>query len=834
MKLIYSNMKADTKPSDARPYQKKTNYTFADVNIADAARLIGEGRAWRAGLYDNSGGSFKKQEVRGAQLIALDFDACPHEPQEIVNYGETIGLLPNFWYYSYSQGSKPHNNFRVVWCLEDVITPKQYEDVYKALLRAFAAYAPDEATKDCSRLWYGGNSGAHLISDEYTHLSNLGWQTIIEKAREGKRLTDVVKGKKACIDNYAGLEMPESVNVLASKPWWEPLRGRCRLWDLYEGGHYLNYNQRLTLFSNLKFLKYDSKNDVSIVKDIMTFYRPDVWAGHTFNEEQLLSMLRERTLRPLPIVRITEFEYNNKNSKISSESLSHYNIYSSEKGENTKNQYKNYYITIPEFFSKHYDAPIYNTMEKCTLEELDAWMDENVPAMLDSPGITYLKSQTGSGKTERILRYLAAYPLDKKKVIYAAPTHKALEEFEERFAAMGGACRRVPQQNLSARDIMYLQLGLPKMTKHAERRAFLQQMIEAESGLFVITHALLVNLKELRADLIIIDENIEDALLRTAKINVPQLGSIMPFVGAQNREALSQLCDEMREKSFGDELSLDAMRDAAAPFLQHIDEYLAGVSDMKLIPKGYFGCLSNDGKVSTDNKVRCVRILQKSPLIEQAMRDGTPIKLFTATPKNKRLENYYGATIDIIVAPLASNRGKIVQFTGVSGAKGLNYSKVGDMADYMKKVLPQSVIDSAVLFTFKDDEDNCHWEQKGFHLAKANDKQIHLANNAGLDCFKGMNIIVAGKMDKPDEYYQDMWADIGDGTELKRQNISVETNGYKQTLYLYDKPQIREEQLQFINYAIEQTSGRARALREAGANVYVFSNYIISDVDFVI
>lgn len=85
MKLIYSNMKADTKPSDARPYQKKTNYTFADVNIADAARLIGEGRAWRAGLYDNSGGSFKKQEVRGAQLIALDFDACPHEPQEIVN-----------------------------------------------------------------------------------------------------------------------------------------------------------------------------------------------------------------------------------------------------------------------------------------------------------------------------------------------------------------------------------------------------------------------------------------------------------------------------------------------------------------------------------------------------------------------------------------------------------------------------------------------------------------------------------------------------------------------------------------------------------------------------
>ena len=147
--------------------------------------------------------------------------------------------------------------------------------------------------------------------------------------------------------------------------------------------------------------------------------------------------------------------------------------------------------------------------------------------------------------------------------------------------------------------------------------------------------------------------------------------------------------------------------------------------------------------------------------------------------------------------------------------------------------MPQEVIDNSYLVSFKDT--GADWKEWGFKVAEIDDsgEQLHFLNNAGLDCLKGKTLIVAGKFDKPQEYYADIWADLGDGTEMKQQNCVVEINGFKQNLYLYDKEVIKREQLANINYAIEQTAGRARALREAGAIVYLFSNYVIGDVDEV-
>lgn len=63
-------------------------------------------------------------------------------------------------------------------------------------------------------------------------------------------------------------------------------------------------------------------------------------------------------------------------------------------------------------------------------------MDEHVPQFLDDrdAGIKILKSQTASGKTERIINYLLTkVDLEKAKVIYAAPKHSNLEEVETRL-----------------------------------------------------------------------------------------------------------------------------------------------------------------------------------------------------------------------------------------------------------------------------------------------------------------------------------------------------------------------------------------------------------------
>ena len=101
--FCYSKSSYERKPSNAAPLQNKNNYVQEDKTIEEIAELCGTGHAWRAGIYDMSGGTFKKKDVKGNQLIALDFDACAASPLEVVQYAENIGLPANFWYFSYSQ-----------------------------------------------------------------------------------------------------------------------------------------------------------------------------------------------------------------------------------------------------------------------------------------------------------------------------------------------------------------------------------------------------------------------------------------------------------------------------------------------------------------------------------------------------------------------------------------------------------------------------------------------------------------------------------------------------------------------------------------------------------
>ena len=55
-------------------------------------------------------------------------------------------------------------------------------------------------------------------------------------------------------------------------------------------------------------------------------------------------------------------------------------------------------ITVKEYLSRTPHEAV-NTIEKITLEELDAMLKAEMPRLLDDSGIWYIKSQTASGKT---------------------------------------------------------------------------------------------------------------------------------------------------------------------------------------------------------------------------------------------------------------------------------------------------------------------------------------------------------------------------------------------------------------------------------------------------
>lgn len=837
--FCYSKSSYERKPSNAAPLQNKNNYVQEEKTVEEIAELCGSGHAWRAGIYDMSGGTFKKKDVLANQFIALDFDSCRTSPLEVAQYAENIGLPASFWYFSYSQDPKtgqeivrkipttykyllsrgrktddfsPKNgfNFRLVWCLEREISTREYENAQVSLLAAFDRYEPDKATKDCSRLWYGGALGSCLLTTEPLPLAALGALAAKQKVREGTEPRKAMKQKKGFIPEYA--ELPEQDTVKVNARWYEKLQGRCYLLDRFREGKYLDYNERLSLFSNLRYLSY-STNQRTVLEDVLSWYQPQTYEGHTCDEGQIKAKFRDCTLKPVPIVR-------GRGGKL---------------------------VSVPEFLLDDIDVPITPQCSKVSMEELDAWMDEAVTAFLnDSTGsVRILKSQTGSGKTKRVIDWLLSLAdLHERKIIYAAPKHDNLKEFEERFLAKAnfnqtGLIHRCPPKEVSQEDVFYLQLGLPAKTKSAERKGFIDKLFnEEDKGVFLITHSLLTALSGLSPELIIVDEELDSSLVKETKIELANLASVVPFLDADTGKKLVDFIDEIKSRNREDGIDIDLsfLRQEVAPQLrEQVEAYLATTSTAN-IASGFFDCMDNDGKLSKGKAgTNCIRIVKKSTLIEECQAKRIPVRIFTATPMNKRTEKYYGIETEVLEAPLAVNTGRIIQYRGCSGAKGKGNSKLPALAEYMKSVLPADVIENSPLLTFKcgNEQDKDFWKEQGFNLANDGSKQIHLANNSGLDLFKGRTIIVSGKFDYPEQSYQDMWDDVGDGSGLTKQNQSVKLNGVEQTLYLYEQEEIREIQIQNIQQAAEQAAGRARALREEGATVYLFCNFVIADADEV-
>lgn len=838
-RFIYSRQAVPCKPQgrEVAAFQRKDAFTSGELSTREIAELCGTGHAWRAGIYDLGNGkqTFSKKEALGSQLIALDFDSIGQAPQELVRYAADIGLPFNFWYYSYSQDPKSAEfycdykniyksqektaifdqnrrykhgfNYRCVWVLERQISAKEYETIYPLLLDTFERYSPDKSTKDCSRLWFGGALGSEVLREEPLGLAKLGAISARAKVESGTEPRKALKQKKGFIPDYA--EAPEPQAITVKGDWWEALRGRCYLWDEWEAGRYLDYNERLSLFSNLRYLKH-ADTSRSIVNDALRFFNPQTYSGHTCDEEQIRAKFRDCTLKPTPIVR-------------------------GRGGER---------VTIPQFLADDISVPVLPKVNKVSAKELDEWLDAHIPQVLDDAeaGMKVLKSQTGSGKTERIIRWLLRQNLDSRRIIYAAPKHSNLKEVEHRLLARAsfeqrGLIHRCPEKEITKQDLLLLSLGLPSKTKSAARKDFIAQLFDSDTkGVFLITHSLLTSLTNLGVDLIIIDEEIDSSLIRITKLSLSSLAATMPYLEDETAEKLATFIREVRDRDRKDGIgiSLGLLKYEVAPQIEkQIDSYVDTASNLAT---GLFDVYSvEQGKLSTLGGMNCVRLTRRSPLIEESYNRTTPIRCFTATPMSKRTEHYYGVDVEVIEAPLASNEGAVIQYRGVSGAKGKDGENLRKLAEYIRRKLPQDVIEKSPLITFKaTKEEKNFWESEGFNLAYAEDgNQIHLMNNSGLDLFKGHSIIVCGKWDWPQVEYQDEWDDIGDGSELVRQNQKIELNGISQTLYLFTEPQMRERQLETIRQAIEQTAGRARALRERGATVYVFANYVIGDADKV-
>ena len=695
MLIQHLNYQLYSKPATFDKRVQMTSYyqeRECDVNTAYA--IITDGRTWRCGRYDlEAAKGFGKSNVIDVQFIALDFDKIAASPRDIVEYAINIGFMPNFYYYSYSQGIKPGNNFRVVWCLAEPITPTMYENLYRLLLEKFSCFNPDKSTKDCSRLWYGNyGQGGGIVSEQPLSLANIGFINLAALMEEGKTPTQAKRTRSNGVPKYVELDVPDK--VIVSSDWKDRLRGTnpeglpyCSLWKKWCDGEYLNYNERLVLFTNLKYL--ESKDTSKRMPTLILEANPNwkqVYEGHSFDEAQLLNIMQSK-LAPLPIVR-----------------------------------YLGGYYTVADFFR---DTPDTKTLSRkieqpnyISIAELDSVMDELFPQYMNEPGNTYIKAQTGSGKTERAISWLLQQDYKTQKFIYAVPTYKLAEEFYERLkkalapkAAFGKAfdtseevlrhVHLIPKCNgMTKRDTLRLMLGLPRESKDSARTAAIFDMVDKNStGIFICTHALLVNLNEFKANTIIIDENIEDAFISRIDITGSQLGTLYVYK-REYRDHVDAIIEEIENQPFGSSINIQPLVDLINKI--DVEDYING-DETAIIP-GLFSLRRSKYTFvkGLKNKRWSIRATGISPLLAFAMKNGTRVKFLTATSQKATLDNFTKGIYNIQYRdfPLARMEGKVIQYVGKTGAKGLYGSNAEQMIEYIKSRVPN--YNEYWVLTFKD------------------------------------------------------------------------------------------------------------------------------------
>lgn len=792
MDIIISKNRYTEKPKDAiTALQFTANYDYLrNVDVEQFAKLIEEGHAWRACLHRRED-TFKESNATKTYTLAMDFDDVETPPAEYIEQARLSGIEPNILYYSYSH--KPDSGkyrFRLVWCLQEAISAKDARDKLLALMHFFPD--ADKSCKNPSRLWFATKLPVKIINEYPTLTSAFGGIEMSYKIDNGTSAQMAKKNKKVAKWIQEECADDDAYYVEENGIWEEQLKGVCPLWRKWCNGEYLNYDNRLMLWTNLKNLKYHT-NRISIIDTIWKYYNEETYKAHSLTREQIVEKLRQS-------------------------SLAAYRICCG----NT--------MSVVEWL-KAAEVVVPNNLHRVSLEELDKAMS-TIPEHLSSPKTEYIVCPVGSGKT----KYFIDWCSSDKKVIYAAPTYNLLWEVKGKlWDAKGIELQVPPKGTYTELQELIMQMGGKAENYNPQRAEIIRNIKNPHvKGIFGITHQLLLRLGNLDGcglDAIIVDENIEQILTDEVIINKEQWKTVAAYCGLE----VSTKLDAEAEKCFGELGSIVGERVDITPIQEmlktfRVADYLN--SGLPLID-GLLTLAEGKWKARLYN-LGTIRATRVSHLFDTTV----PLKLMTATPLNNYLSLLIGNKIDEVVqTPLCENKGKIVQYLGVSGAKGKDMANVDELISYVKSKIPEDEREKAYVISFK--KSIPQWIDAGFRTFEIQAEDgtytpMHLANNAGIDALKGKTCIIAGKFDMPSEYYNNIYYDYIAPNDIQSPNrtlIKREINGQICKIHTFENAQMQEVQLERLQFFLSQASGRARALREQGAKVYVFANYPIPEAD---
>lgn len=145
---------------DSKKYQEKPSayetgiiqnrMTKVDISLEDLAKRIIDGQTFKPAELNGT----TKESWQSQQLYALDFDKGTTIEEEL-NHCKELGILPVFGYTTFSHSEK-QDKFRLVFCNNEIIRDKEFNDKLLILLVKLLFPKSDPKPCDSGRLFYGG------------------------------------------------------------------------------------------------------------------------------------------------------------------------------------------------------------------------------------------------------------------------------------------------------------------------------------------------------------------------------------------------------------------------------------------------------------------------------------------------------------------------------------------------------------------------------------------------------------------------------------------------------------------------------------------------------
>ena len=148
----------------------------------------------------------------------------------------------------------------------------------------------DKSCKNPSRLWFATKLPVEIINEYPTLASAFGGVEMSYKMDEGMTAKDAKKNKKVAKWIQEDCADDDAYYVEENGTWEEQLKGVCPLWRKWCDGEYLNYDNRLMLWTNLKSLKYHT-NRISIADTIWKYYNEETYKAVSYTHLTLPTIL---------------------------------------------------------------------------------------------------------------------------------------------------------------------------------------------------------------------------------------------------------------------------------------------------------------------------------------------------------------------------------------------------------------------------------------------------------------------------------------------------------------------------------------------------------------